>query len=60
MTVLDQVRHLLEEEGDQERCDMGAVHIGIRHDDDLVVSEALHVEVVSDPRSDGRDHHHGR
>src|SRR5688572_11688450 len=47
VAVLDQVRHLAEEEGHQERGDVGAVDIGVGHDDDLVVAQALLVVVVA-------------
>jgi hypothetical protein len=36
----DQLRHLAEEEGDEQRGDMGAVDVGVGHDDDLVVAQA--------------------
>ena len=36
--LLDELAHLAEEEGQQERPDVSAVHIGVGHDDDLVVS----------------------
>jgi hypothetical protein len=39
--ALDQLRHLPEEEGQQQRADMGAVHVGIGHDDDLVVAQLV-------------------
>ena len=34
---------------------MAAVHIGIRHDDDLVVPELFQVEVLPDPGPQGGD-----
>ena len=39
--VLDQLRHLLVEEGDQQRGDVGAVDVGVRHDDDALVAQVL-------------------
>ncbi len=37
MAVIDQLRHLPVEEGDEERCDMRAVDVGVGHHDHLVV-----------------------
>ena len=34
---------------------MGAVHIGIGHDDDLVIAELIGVELVPDPGPQSRD-----
>ena len=44
IAVLDELRHIAEEEGEHERVDMGAVDIGIGHDDDLVVAQLAEVE----------------
>ena len=41
MAVADQLGHLLEEEGDQQRGDVGAVDVGVGHDDDAVVAQIL-------------------
>ena len=43
----DQLRHLPVEEGEQQRADMGAVDVGVGHDDDLVVAELGEVELVA-------------
>ena len=39
--MLDQLRHLAVEEGDQQRGDVGAVDVGVGHDDDLLVAQVL-------------------
>ncbi len=57
----DQLGHLAVEEGEQQGADVGAVHVGIGHDDDLVVAELLEVEgafafAVADAGADGGDH----
>ena len=49
------------EEGEQKRADVGAVDIGIGHDDDLVVAHLFDVEraflfAIADARADGGDH----
>ena len=47
IAVLDQRAHIAEEEGEQQRPYMATVHVGIRHDDYLVVSELGDVEVLA-------------
>ena len=41
MAVLDQRRHLLVEECDEQRGDVGAVDIGVGHDDDALVAQVF-------------------
>ena len=54
--MLDQARHLAEEEGQQQRADVGAVDIGVGHDDDLVVAHLAEVELLgAEAGADGRD-----
>ena len=43
---LDHRDHVAEEERQEQRPDVGAVHVGVRHQDDLVVPELRHVELV--------------
>ncbi len=38
MAGLDDRQHLPVEEGEQQRADMRAVHVRVRHDDDLVIA----------------------
>jgi len=47
VAVFHEARHLLEEEGHQQRGDVGAVDIGVGHDDDAVVTERIGVEAVA-------------
>ena len=47
MAALDQFRHLPVEEGQQQRADMGAVHVGVGHDDDLVVAQLVGIELLA-------------
>ncbi len=57
MATVDQVRHMPEEEGEQKRPDVRTVHVGVRHQDHLVVAKLGDIEVVlADARADGRDH----
>ena len=44
--ALDDLRHLPEEEREQQRADMRAVHVRIGHDDDLVIAQLVDVELV--------------
>ena len=39
MALPDQLRHKPVQEGQHQRRDMGAVHVGIRHDDNLVIAQ---------------------
>ena len=48
MALLDERTHEAEEEGQQQRADMAAVDIGIRHDDDLAVPELFEIKLVAD------------
>ena len=50
VTVLDQVGHLAVEEGQQQGADMGAVDIGVGHDDDLVIAQLVEVELFGADR----------
>ncbi len=47
VAALDQLRHLPVEEGQQQGADVGAVDVGVGHDDDLVVAHLVGVEVVA-------------
>ena len=44
---LDELRHLAEQQRQHERPDVRAVHVGVGHDDDLVVARVLDVELVA-------------
>ncbi len=52
---LDQLLHLPEEEGQQQGPDVGAVDVGVGHQDDLVVPHVFEVEVLLHPGPDGGD-----
>ena len=50
-------RHLPVEEREQQRADVRAVHVGVGHDDDVVVAELRDVEVLlADAAAERRDH----
>ena len=56
MTAFDQFRHLAEEEGEQQGSDVGAVDVGVRHDDDFVITQLVAVEfVLADAGAERRD-----
>ena len=46
MAALDQLRHLAEEECQQQCADMRAVDVGVRHDDDAVVAQLADIEAA--------------
>ena len=55
--VFDKSRHMAIEECQKQRADMGAVDVGIGHDDDFMVAELLKIEIVhADPAAKSRDH----
>src|SRR5258708_6490134 len=55
MAAVDDLAHLPVEEGEQQRADVRAVDVGIRHDDDLVVAQLVGIELVAYPGSERRD-----
>jgi hypothetical protein len=46
VATLDELGHLPEEEGEQQSADVAAVDVGVRHDDDTVVTQLVDLEVV--------------
>ncbi len=60
VALVEEAAHLAVEEREEERPDVRSVHVGVGHDDDLVVAGLLDVEGalalgVPDARPDGRD-----
>src|SRR5579883_1125040 len=53
--VLDELRHLAEEEGHEQRGDMRAVDIGVRHDDDALVTQLLLAVALARPAAERLD-----
>src|SRR3954451_14594446 len=47
MAAADELGHFLEEEGHQKRRDVGAVDVGVGHDDDPLVAQSVLVELVA-------------
>ena len=47
--------HVAEEQGEQEGADVGAVDVGVRHDDDLAVARLVEVEGLARAGSDHLD-----
>ena len=57
VAALDQLLHVAEEERQQQRADVRAVHVGVGHQDDLAVAQLGSIEVVlADARAQRRDH----
>src|SRR6185437_1718049 len=47
---LDQALHLPEEEGEDERPDVRTVDVGVGHEDHLVITKLLEIELLADAR----------
>ena len=56
MSLLDQLRHKSVEECEHQSIDMGAVYVGIRHDDDLIVAKLTDVKFIVDACTERSDH----
>src|SRR5215470_1775071 len=53
---LDDRHHVTEEEREEQGADVGAVHVGVRHEDHLVIAQLGDVELLRpDPRAEGGD-----
>ena len=50
--MFNQLGHIAEKEREQERTDMGTVHVGIRHDDDLMIADFIKVKILTDAGSE--------
>src|SRR3712207_7263304 len=46
---------LAEQEGEDQRADVSAVHVGVAHHDHLVVAGLLEIELLADARADRGD-----
>ncbi len=55
IAVFNQGTHIAEEEGQQQRSDMGTVHVRIGHNDHFMVAQLLDVELVTDTGTQGHD-----
>jgi hypothetical protein len=54
--ALDQLGHVAEEEGEQQRANVAAVHVRVGHQDNFVIAQLGDVEVVlADARAERRD-----
>ena len=58
MSLLDQRLHEPEEKRQQQGPDMGPVHVGIRHDDDLAVTQLRQIKFISNAASQSGDNRH--
>jgi hypothetical protein len=57
MAAVDDLAHVAVEERQDQRADVRAVDVCVRHDDDLVVAELRDAEVVrTNARAEGGDH----
>src|SRR5699024_4491287 len=53
IAVVYQRAHIAEEEGEQQRPYMAAVHVGVRHYDYLVVAELCNIEILAEAGAEG-------
>src|SRR3990172_3936114 len=58
VALVDQRPHVAEEEGQQQGADVGAVDVGVGHDDDAVIAQLGEVELLVDAGAQGLDHRH--
>ncbi len=56
MAPFDEVEHLAIEEGKEQRANVGAVDVGVGHDDDFVVAAFGEVDFFADADADGLNH----
>src|SRR5579871_912924 len=56
LAVFDQRRHVAIQEREEQRSDVGAVHVRVRHEDDPVVAPLVKVEVLVDAGAERGDH----
>ena len=57
VSALDELLHMPEEEREQERANVRAVHVGIGHQDDFAVPQFRNVEIVFTNTSAQRRNH---
>ena len=55
VAIAEKPGHVAEEEGEQQRAYVRAIHIGIGHQDDAVVAEPGSVKVIIDAGTQGGD-----
>lgn len=53
--IRDNVGHVTEEEGQEQRANVCSVNVGVAHDNDAAITQLRHVEVFVDTNTDGGD-----
>ena len=56
MAIRDEGLHEAIEEGQEQRPDVGAVDVGIGHDDDLIITAFAQVKFLADARTESGNH----
>ena len=56
MTLLDEFRHKTVQECQHQGSNMRSVDVGIRHDNDLVITKLRNIEILMNAGSECRDH----
>ena len=55
LAIVDQRRHFQVEKGHQQGGDMGAVHIGVGHDDDAFIAQGVAVILAAGAAAEGQN-----
>ena len=58
MALLDERAHIAEEEGEHQGADVGAIHIGIGHDEHFIVAQLGDIELVPNAAAQRQHHRH--
>ena len=53
--LFDQLRHIAEEERQQQRADVTAIHVCIGHNDDAAIAKTFQVKVFPNASAQSRD-----
>ena len=56
MSLLDQFRHETIDKSQHQRSDMRPVHIGIRHNNDLIIPQLCDIEILMDACTESSNH----
>ena len=56
LTLVDQLRHKAVEEGQHQRTDMSTVNVRISHDDDLMITQFVNIEIILNTGTKSGDH----
>ena len=55
VAAFDEGRQVIVKEGQQQRCDVGSIHVGIGHNDHLVVTQLGNIDLLARPGAKSND-----